>query len=449
MPFSFLHRLGDTPVSTSALLSVALALVVLANLGAIRLFPTIAGDATGNSRRLVLVGLGIVLLFAGTRLTIMSGQVSWVPYLDQWDGELMTLVQRFAHGTFTWGDFAAPHNDHRITTTRFASLVAVVVNGEWDNRVLVVAGYFVPALCFVLLALLAHRALGPRLTVILLLVALAPALLICDWENLVIGFQLQFYLLLLSSLVAITLLPRVADDGLAGVAGFIAALLAGMSMGSGLLSFGVACVGLWVSLQGAAFAYGRAKLLPLVSARYTTLLQWSAISCTAALLLWWQAAPSKTQRIVRATLALAGAATLIACFVWRSEKFYRPYLVEFVTQTQEREARVRTFARDNDPRVFTEVEFPHKPYVIDERMVSMLRDPVMAPFWPAPVRRDKVRLTDPAAFAQIESGPLTLAARGALRSGSLFIVGGLALIGGVVYTCRRRPSLPPTTPDSP
>ncbi len=151
---------------------------------------------------------GIALLVLGLRLHVADGQVSFLPYLDQWEAEVAGLLGPMAHGTLGWRDFFAPNNEHRVVLTRLLSWLTVLANGEWDNRVMVVLGFLFQAGAIAGVAALALRTLGAIRGGLVALAALWPALLVCDWENVVSGFQSQFHIMILGSLAAFALLPR-------------------------------------------------------------------------------------------------------------------------------------------------------------------------------------------------------------------------------------------------
>jgi hypothetical protein len=189
---------------------------------------------------------GISLLVLGLRLRVADGQVSFLPYLDQWEAEIAGLLGPMAHGTLGWRDFFAPNNEHRVVLTRLLSWAAVAANGEWDNRVMVVLGFVLQAGAIAGTGALAVRCLGWARGGLVALVALWPALLVCDWENVVSGFQSQFHVLILGSLAAFALLPRAwTHRGWRWAVWGLALVLLG-SMASGLLTASTLAVATWL-----------------------------------------------------------------------------------------------------------------------------------------------------------------------------------------------------------
>jgi hypothetical protein len=126
--------------------------------------------------------------------------------------------------------------------------------------------------------------------------------------------------------------------------------------------------------------------------------------------------------------------------VWRSHAIYRPYFKDFRHQTLEQEQRVGTFVRTGDASVIERAQFPQIPDQA-EIILPLLRDPLLQPLLPAPLRRELVRDRNPAELPLIKNGPLSCIAIRALRNGLGFILIGLALLG-VAFIWTRRTVVP-------
>ena len=148
------------------------------------------------------------LLIAGFVLTIFSSKL-WLiatagtdlPLLDQWDAEGETLLRPWVEGSWRWSQLFDAHNEHRIPFTRLFGLGLFELNErQWDGYVESVAAATVHTLCALVLLLIAGRLFtGARFGgVVILLLALF--CLPLSPENTLVGFQVQFYLLLLFSL---------------------------------------------------------------------------------------------------------------------------------------------------------------------------------------------------------------------------------------------------------
>ncbi len=57
---------------------------------------------------------------------------SAVPYWDQWDAEALGLFRPWINGTLHWADLFRAHNEHRIVLTRLADLALFLVEGNWN-----------------------------------------------------------------------------------------------------------------------------------------------------------------------------------------------------------------------------------------------------------------------------------------------------------------------------
>jgi hypothetical protein len=154
---------------------------------------------------LVLAGFGVAALALGCRLGIAEGHVSWAPYLDQWNAEISGLVAPLAHGRLGLADLLAANNEHRVVLTRAVSLAAVEANGGWDNRITVIATFLLESAAVAWVSVAAWSVLGWLRGSLVSACALLPMLLVCDWENVVSGFQDQFAMMVLGSVVALSL----------------------------------------------------------------------------------------------------------------------------------------------------------------------------------------------------------------------------------------------------
>lgn len=197
-------------------------------------------------------------------------------------------------------------------------------------------------------------------------------------------------------------------------------------------------LGLWVLLQAAALAWGRASLSGLVGSRYTEVLGLGFVANAAAVvLLEARRGASGAGRGAYWVLALGWFAGVGGSEVWRSQAVYRPYFLQFRQQTLEHEERLGTFMRTGDARVITDVGFPRIPGSAAE-ILSLLGDGRVQRLLPAPLRRELVRERDPARLGQMQSGPVSFAAIRLLNRGAWLVAAGAALLAGALVTALRR-----------
>jgi len=192
--------------------------------------------AAPGRRCLILAAGGVGLLALGCRLCIAGGNVSWAPYLDQWNVEISGIVAPLAHGTLGWRDLFAGSNEHRVFLTRSLSLGTIVVNGAWDNRVLVIANYLMESTLVAWVCALAWSCLGWARGSCVGAAALLPMLLVCDWESIVSSNQAQFVFMAFGSVVAFSLLRGRSLRSVEGWGPLAFALLTLGSMASAFLT---------------------------------------------------------------------------------------------------------------------------------------------------------------------------------------------------------------------
>jgi hypothetical protein len=141
--------------------------------------------------------LGVVLLGGAGKLWLIQNYGSDVPYQEMWVGDGECVLRPWLEGHLTTAAFFHPHNEHRIALTRALSFAEVLLNGQWDNRLQTVVNTFIHGLALALLvALLAPRLSRSGVWITAFMAALLVALPFA-WENTLVGFQSQFYLLLL------------------------------------------------------------------------------------------------------------------------------------------------------------------------------------------------------------------------------------------------------------
>jgi hypothetical protein len=156
------------------------------------------------------------------------------PFWDQWF-EGMGLFEPFRRGSLSWAVLFAPHNEHRILPSRLEAIALFALDGFWDNRVQATANAVLHALtatgvAWVLLRRLPLGLAVPSVLGLGLLWSLPLAR-----ENIVWGFQSQFYWLLLFALLALWLLTDSEERPAGWFLGWFCGLLALLSLGDGPL----------------------------------------------------------------------------------------------------------------------------------------------------------------------------------------------------------------------
>jgi hypothetical protein len=228
----------DRVSRASLTIGAAALLLLMAVVGGIAVREFVRWDGIGRDRLGLAVAGGVLgaMLFAGLRLSQLHEGVSWAPYLDQWDAEVLGLMLPLQTDTLTWSTMVAAHNEHRIVLTRVLSIAVALINGEWDNRVFAVIGVMLSAAAVAGVVAVTLHAFGGRGGAIVASLTLLPAAWSCDWENLFSGFQTQFHFLTLFSLLALGLLVARRGGAWTMTAGLVAVGLAVLSLGSGAIT---------------------------------------------------------------------------------------------------------------------------------------------------------------------------------------------------------------------
>jgi len=183
----------------------------------------------------LLAAVLIPIMAARAYMVLRYGSSS--PFWDQWDAEIDNLLLRYARGELSLGDFFAAHNEHRIVFTRLISLGLFIANGgQFDAKVEMLFNLLPYAAAIGAMTWIGLRTLpvaaGPLLAVGVTMLAVAPF----GWENLIAGFQNQFYILTLLSIVTVWLVSGPSISLRRGAAIATCALLALFTMASGVFA---------------------------------------------------------------------------------------------------------------------------------------------------------------------------------------------------------------------
>ena len=167
-----------------------------------------------------------------------------VPYWDQWGKEGdMFYRPWFEHHEF-WSNLLVPHNEHRIAPTLITNFVLLQLgDNQWDARVECVFNAALHAALMAGIAAWALRRFRTRTAVALALLLVLLAAPPIAWENVLGGFQSQFYYLAIFSILALGGLLGAPAGSWRWWGGLAATAAAMVSMGSGMLvAFPIAVV---------------------------------------------------------------------------------------------------------------------------------------------------------------------------------------------------------------
>ena len=165
-----------------------------------------------------------------------------VPFLDEWDEA--PFFSHLAGGTVSFPELAAQHNEHRILMARLAFAVLFKLTGEWNVIVFMLFSALLAAFMAGVWSYgLSRLGVAPWVIVLSSLVLASPV----QYENMIWGFQIQFYTLSLSMIAgvfAIALSGRLT--WIAVIAAILAGFVATFSIASGVLAWVVMGVSLVV-----------------------------------------------------------------------------------------------------------------------------------------------------------------------------------------------------------
>lgn len=189
------------------------------------------------------------LLF-GIKLWLIGMYSNVTPFWDQWDAEAEKLYKPFLEGTLGWAELFAPHNGHRIFTTRLLALGLLNINGIWNPLIQMVinAVLHITALGFSIALL--TRLIGRNHLLALLVFSLVLFGVPYPWENMLAAFQSQFYFVLLFSVACLWLTITQNPLSTRWWGGVLCAVLAFFSLASGIFELATAAL---VSLVFYAF----------------------------------------------------------------------------------------------------------------------------------------------------------------------------------------------------
>jgi hypothetical protein len=222
------------------------------------------------SSRQLIAFIGLALFLIGVKLVFIAHFGSAVPYWDQWDAEAAFLYKPYIEwGTVPQQLLFSAHNEHRIVLTRLLSLLLFELDGGWDPvlQMVVNAGLHVTAI--LILVSIAQRILQAEQMMLLVLFSAFVFLLPLGWENLLAGFQSQFYLLLIFSLLALNIFTVADGFSVKWWLALFFSVCAFFSMASGALigaaAFCVVVLQMICSLRRGLREYAAAAVLLVVT----------------------------------------------------------------------------------------------------------------------------------------------------------------------------------------
>lgn len=163
-----------------------------------------AHSLSGNAyrHRHLWNALAIVVCVALMRSLYISLYGSETPFWDQWDF-LQDTLARWKNGNLSLKDLLSAHNEHRILYTRLISIALLSLDGGiWSNLTEAYVNTFIYAGILALLYIFLCRDIEvPVYRRSLFISVIVVGCLPFDWENNLVGFQNQFYMMLASVII--------------------------------------------------------------------------------------------------------------------------------------------------------------------------------------------------------------------------------------------------------
>jgi hypothetical protein len=193
----------------------------------------------------------------GIKLLVIQQYGNATPYWDQWDAEADHLYRPWIEGSLRWHDLFVPHNEHRIVTTRILALLLFEMNGRvWDPRLQMVVNAGLHVLALLVLVYSLRQSCPERAGVLLFSFACIVFSIPYGWENLLAGFQSQFYFLLLFSF---GFLWCTVQYGLSGKLRFLVGMVSCAVLSFFSLASGALTIAAGVGVLGAQWMRGVQK----------------------------------------------------------------------------------------------------------------------------------------------------------------------------------------------
>jgi hypothetical protein len=187
-------------------------------------------------RLVALAPPGALLLALGLRFSLLQRYASDLPFHDQWDAEGLHLLRPWKAGADVTPFLFRFHNEHHPVLTKLIALGFAAFDGMWSALPQLLLNTLFQGIIVLLVARVARRLLPPRaawLVAVLAAVALSLPLL---WENLLWGFQSQFYLAILLGLLHLDLTWSIPRLGWRWVLGACVGILTLGTFAAGFLS---------------------------------------------------------------------------------------------------------------------------------------------------------------------------------------------------------------------
>lgn len=158
------------------------------------------------------------------------------PFWDQWDAEGEDVIRPWVEGRFHLSNFWLAHNEHRVFPTRVLTLLCFKLTGLWSNiheaRLNILLATGIPV--FLIGLMRAQKELF-GLRWLMFPVIIAQFILPFGWENILVGFQSQFFCLIFFAASGLALVAMKPESTSAFIGVVLLSILSILTMASGIL----------------------------------------------------------------------------------------------------------------------------------------------------------------------------------------------------------------------
>ena len=159
-----------------------------------------------SKRQNAVLFVSLFLVLVGARAAVINYAGNSVPFGDEWDAVAAGLLRPYLQGHLKVADLFSAHNEHVIFFTRLVTLAVFEISGYWDVILQMIANAILDALTVVAISAALSRTLPQGLAQIAVILSVLINAIPLGWENIVLGFNTHFYLLLAFSFAGLWLL---------------------------------------------------------------------------------------------------------------------------------------------------------------------------------------------------------------------------------------------------
>lgn len=199
----------------------------------------VAAFVEKNRTSFVLVALFLILF--GSRAALLGYAANPTPFFDEWDGDASLLLEPYLQGRLGIADLFAPYNEHRIVFTRLLVLSIFYASGYWDVVLQMIVNAILDTVTVVVVSYALARVLSGTLGIAAIIVCVIINAVPYAYDNVLLGFNTHFYLLISLSLASLWLMTGAVAWSARWVLGALAALGSYFCMASGALTLGAVC----------------------------------------------------------------------------------------------------------------------------------------------------------------------------------------------------------------